>query len=168
MDTPELIIRRLQGDADAELYREIRLELLRLSPESYGSDHATESAHSSQHFVSRLEESWIFAAFLGDDLVGVAGLAVDRGVKRSHKGFLWGVYVRPKARNLGIARRLAETVLAEARGKVELVQLSVERRNLHARRLYTGLGFVEYGLEVNARRIGDRYFDDVLMAKPVF
>jgi ribosomal protein S18 acetylase RimI-like enzyme len=52
-----------------------------------------------------------------------------------------------------------------ARGEVELIQLVVERKNLTARRLYTSLGFVEYGLEVNARKFGDRYFDDVLMAK---
>ena len=78
---------------------------------------------------------------------------------------LWGVYVRPKARSAGVARRLVEAVLDHARGRVEQVNLAVERGNMHARRLYTSLGFVEYGLEKNALKIGDRYFDDVLMVR---
>ena len=64
-----------------------------------------------------------------------------------------------------MARRLIEAVLEHARGEVEQVNLVVERGNMNARRLYTSLGFIEYGLEKNALKIGDRYFDDVLMAK---
>ena len=64
----------------------------------------------------------------------------------------------PQARTLGIARSLVEALLAHAAGKVELVHLTVERGNIHARRLYAGLGFAEYGLEQErARRSTRRY-----------
>ena len=86
-------------------------------------------------------------------------------MRLAHKGVLIGVFVRPKARGAGVARKLIEAVLEHARGRVEKVNLAVERGNMKARRLYTSLGFVEYGLEKNAVKIGDRYFDDVLMAK---
>ena len=36
---------------------------------------------------------------------------------------------------------------------------------MHARRLYASLGFIEYGLEKNALKVGDRYLDDVLMVR---
>jgi hypothetical protein len=39
--------------------------------------------------------------------------------------------------------------------------------NEAARRLYAGLGFVEYGIEKNALKDGGRYYDEVLMAKPL-
>ena len=39
------------------------------------------------------------------------------------------------------------------------------RDNEQARRLYTSLGFVEYGLERNALKQDGRYYDEVLMAK---
>ena len=52
-----------------------------------------------------------------------------------------------------------------ARQRVELIQLAVVRDNEQARRLYTSLGFVDYGLERNALKQDGRYYDEVLMAK---
>ncbi len=165
MDFPDFVIRRLEPGPDTEIFRAIRLELLKKSPESFGSDHATESARPLDWFAGRLTTSDMFGAFHGEDLLGIAGFYVEPTLQRAHKGVIWGVYVRPAARSAGVARRLIEAVLAHAKGRVEQVNLVVERGNLHARRLYTSLGFVEYGLERNALKIGGRYFDDVLMAK---
>ncbi len=165
MEVPEFTIRRLDGEADARLYREIRLESLRRSPEAYGSDFDSENARPLEFFAGRLADSYVLGGFRGETLAGVAGFAIGNGVKVAHKGFIWGVYVRPQARTLGIARSLIEALLAHAVGKVELVHLTVERGNIHARRLYAGLGFAEYGLEQNARKVDGRYLDDVLMAK---
>ena len=39
--------------------------------------------------------------------------------------------------------------------------------NQPARQLYAGFGFVEYGIEKNALKADGRYYDDVLMAKPL-
>ena len=60
------------------------------------------------------------------------------------------MYVRPVARRAGIARRLVDAILAHARQHVEAIQLTVVSNNEAARRLYAGLGFVEYGIEKNA------------------
>jgi RimJ/RimL family protein N-acetyltransferase len=37
--------------------------------------------------------------------------------------------------------------------------------NREARRLYAGLGFVEYGVEKKALKHNGRYYDEILMAK---
>ena len=55
----------------------------------------------------------------------MAGYRGQDGAKRAHKGFLWGMYVRSRARGTGVAKPLVEAVLAHARERVELVQLSV-------------------------------------------
>ncbi len=165
MDFPDFVIRPLEPGPDTEAFRAIRLEALKTSPESFGSDYATESQRPPEWFAERLSEGVMFGAFHGEELLGIAGFYVEPAIRRAHKGVLWGVFVRPKARSAGVARRLAETVLAHAEGKVEQVNLCVERGNMHARRLYASLGFVEYGLEKNAIRIGDRYFDDVMMVR---
>ncbi len=164
MEFPDFAIRRLEA-ADVELFRDIRLESLRLAPESFGSDFASESEKPQEWFAERLTNSAMFGAFQGAELLGIAGLYVEPAPRRAHKGVLWGVYVRPKARSAGVARRLIEAVLEHAKDEVEQVNLVVERSNIHARRLYTSLGFIEYGLEKNALKIGDRYFDDVLMVR---
>jgi ribosomal protein S18 acetylase RimI-like enzyme len=161
----DVVIRRLEPAQDVELFREIRLESLKKSPESFGSDFATENGKLLEWFAERLSTSDMFGAFEGEGLLGIAGFYIEPTMRRAHKGAIWGVYVRPEARGAGVAHRLIQTVLEHAKGRVEQVNLVVERGNMHARRLYTRLGFVEYGVEKNAIKIGDAYFDDVLMAK---
>jgi RimJ/RimL family protein N-acetyltransferase len=161
---PDFIIRRLEPEADAGAYRDIRLESLRRSPEAFSSDFASESRSPTEFFAGRLADSHVLGGFRGDDLVGMAGMAIERPATAAHKGFVWGVYVRQRARRMGLARSLVEAILAHAAGKVERLNLTVERRNLDARRLYASLGFVEYGLEPDARKIGGHYYDDILMA----
>ena len=94
----------------------------------------------------------------------MAGFLGREGIKDKHKGMLWGMYVRPNARNMGVGRRLVETVIAFARERVELLQLAVVSENEEARRLYASLGFVEYGIERRALKQHGRYYDEILMA----
>ena len=44
------------------------------------------------------------------------------------------------------------------------MQLTVTFGNDAARRLYTQIGFVEYGLERRSLKQGGRYYDEILMA----
>ncbi len=163
MSAPSFEIRRLTTD-DAALYRDIRLEGLRLNPDAFGSTFASENARPLEAFVKRVRASEIFGAFRGAELLGITGLAFRAGIKEHHKAFLWGVYVRAEARGAGVARALAETALAAARKRVEIVQLTVESGNLGARHLYESLGFVEYGFEKKALKFEGRYADDIHMA----
>ena len=151
--------------ADATMYRDIRLEALKLSPEAFGSTFAAEHAAPLTWFADRLESSVVFGAFDGAALVGTAGFFVRQGRKEAHKGVLWGMYVRPGTRKVGVGKRLAEAVIDHASQCVELVQLTVVSGNKPARRLYDSLGFIEYGIEKNALKDDGRYWDEVLMAK---
>ena len=156
-------IRRLTS-ADATAYREIRLTGLSDSPESFGSTFIRESTQPLAWFCDRLANSAVFGAFQPTTLLGVAGLAIREGEKERHKGLLWGMYVRPDARKAGVGKRLVEAVIDHARAHVEVIQLSVISENEPARRLYAGLGFVEYGLERNSLKQNGRYYDEILMA----
>jgi ribosomal protein S18 acetylase RimI-like enzyme len=159
-------IRRLRPE-DAALYREIRLEALQHNPEAFSSTFEVEAAQTQAFFADRLAASPVFGAFRLGDLLGIAGFYIQQGPKEAHKGVLVGMYVRPVARRAGIARRLVDAILAHARQHVEAIQLTVVSNNEAARRLYAGLGFVEYGIEKNALKDGGRYYDEVLMAKPL-
>jgi RimJ/RimL family protein N-acetyltransferase len=167
MSAAPVAIRRLARNnaGDVSLYRDIRLEALRNSPEAFGSAWEAESAQPASWFAERLANATVLGAFRGTTLVGMAGFAVQQGPKRAHKGLLWGMYVQPAARRAAVGRRLVEAVCKHARRHVELLQLTVVRDNLQARALYASLGFVEYGVEQNALKHGGRYYDEVLMAK---
>ena len=75
------------------------------------------------------------------------------------------MYVRSDARKSGLGKILVAAVLDHARGRVEMVQLTVVSENEAARRLYEAMGFVEYGFEKRALKHDGRYYDEVLMVK---
>jgi ribosomal protein S18 acetylase RimI-like enzyme len=160
----EVNVRRLSPD-EAPAYRAIRLEALRLAPEAFGSAFVTENARPLSWFAARLEAAAVFGAFCAGNLCGIAGFFPKRGPKDSHKGDLWGMYVRPDARRAGVGRLLVEAVIEHASCHVEILQLTVVSSNEAARRLYAKLGFAEYGLERNALKADGHYWDEVLMAK---
>ena len=150
--------------ADAAIYRDIRLEGLRDSPDAFSSTYEAEIGRPLDAFADRLRDSYVVGAFDGPQLAGIAGFYVQPGPKHAHKGMLWGMYVRPPHRGTGLGRVLVEAIIAHAGRHVEVLQLFVVSDNLPARRLYRSLGFVEYGIERNATKYRGRYHDDVLMA----
>jgi ribosomal protein S18 acetylase RimI-like enzyme len=156
---------RLLAPSDAALYRGIRLQALQGNPQAYASTFEAESARPLTWFSDRLGSSKVFGAFHGSEIVGIAGLLVGEGRKEAHKGLLVGMYVRPGSRKSGVGRRLVETIIEYASERVELIQLAVVSDNEQARRLYTRLGFLEYGIEKKALKHDGRYYDEVLMAK---
>ena len=161
---PPLQIRRLETP-DAAIYMALRLEALQRNPEAFGSTFEWESAQPLSWFEASLGRAAIFGAFLDGTLAGMAGFAPQESAKRAHKALLWGMYVRAAARSAGVGKRLVASVLDHARGRVEMVQLTVVSENEPARRLYRAMGFVEYGYEKRALKQDGKYYDDVLMVR---
>lgn len=113
--------------------------------------------------TSRLDV--VLGAFETNQLAGIVGLALDPREKARHKATLFGMYVVDAHRHRGLGQQLLEAALAEARRHafLKLVQLTVTAGNDPAIRLYQRCGFALYGLEPQAIRVGDEYFDKILM-----
>jgi RimJ/RimL family protein N-acetyltransferase len=160
----DFTIRPLTAD-DAALFRDIRLEGLRLSPAEFRYTLAEEQVHELDWFRARLVDATVFGAFRDGELVGVAGFAAQAAQQVAHKGLLWGMYVRETARGLGVGRALVQRVLDHAQGRVDLVQLTVVEDNRAAQRLYAAQGFVQYAVEPDALKRDGRLFNEVLMMR---
>jgi len=158
----DVTIRRLRS-GDAAIFKAIRLEALKTNPELLGSTFEFENEMDVAWFAGRLDDTYALGAFRDGELVGTAGFSIQQGQKNAHKGRLWGLYVRPSSRNLGVGQLLVSTTLNVARESVELVQLSVVSENGPALRLYESLGFLEFGKETRASKYGDQYYDETLM-----
>lgn len=157
-------LRRLESQ-DAAPYRTLRLDGLLRHPEAFGASYEDEAKQPLDWFANRLATTAVFGGFdASGALVGVAGLMIPIAIKTRHKGFLWGMYVHQAARGSGLSQRLVEAVIDDARGKVEQLQLTVVASNAPAVRLYSKLGFVDYGLEKRALHVDGHYFDEMLMA----
>jgi ribosomal protein S18 acetylase RimI-like enzyme len=162
MTGPRMTI-RLLGVSDALLYRELRLEALRLHPHAYGSTVEAEAAEPLDFFERRLGSSEILLGSLAEGPMGIVRFSIPSFITERHKGVLTGMYVRTTARGSGLASALVDGVVERARGRVSLIELSVVTTNERAYRLYRRHGFEIYGVDPCAVKIGDRYLDEYRM-----
>jgi ribosomal protein S18 acetylase RimI-like enzyme len=154
---------RLLCGAAAAAFQALRLEALACHPAAFAAARHEEADLTLAEVALRLDRGAVFGAFAGGALAGSAGLAVPARAKKSHKGELWGVYVREAARGQGLGRRLVEAAIAHARGRLEQLHATVTTGNHAARQLYRCLGFQTYGLEPRGLKLGASYFDQELL-----
>lgn len=160
----EFSTRRLVA-GDGQKYKDIRLKALKNSPEAFGSTYEKEAIRSVDEFESRVETGCVFAAFVNDNPIGMAGFYQQTGSKMEHKGVLWGMYVDVEYRQSGVGFELVMSVLDQAKGLVDLVTLAVVSNNASAVGLYEKAGFVSYGVEPRALKVGDDYLSETLMLR---
>jgi len=78
---------------------------------------------------------------------------------------VWGVYLLPASRGAGIGTLLMKELIERARGLPDVgqVHLKVAATQTSARALYEKMGFVAWGTEPRARRVGEDFIDEVHM-----
>ena len=158
---------RTLGAADAEAYRALMLEAYGVYPQAFTSSVAERAAMPLSWWEKRLDNPLdrLLGAFAGDLLAGIVGLAFEPREKARHKVTLFGMYVIEAYQQQGLGRRLVEAALAEARRhpRLKVIQLTVTAGNDAAFALYRRCGFIQYGLEPLAVRVGVEYFDKIHM-----
>ena len=160
---------RLLTAGDAGEWWRLRLESLQGDPSAF-------SASAEEHMSLGLDEvrrrlgvegsdMFVAGAFEDGQLAGMAGFYREKGLKSRHKGRVWGVYVTPAKRGTGVGRRVLQRVLdhGTAMPGVEQILLSVTASQTAALALYRSLGFVSFGCEPRALKIGDRFVDEEYM-----
>lgn len=153
---------RLLTEDDAPAFWTLRQEALLLVPEAFGESAEEHARTTPAELAVRLRdgglESFVVGAFDGQGLAGTAGYYRDLRQKRRHKGHIWGMYVAPRLRGAGAGEALLTETLRLARSAPGLrsILLSVSETQKAARRLYERMGFVEYGVEQGALRVGGR------------
>ena len=165
-----IAIRPLVPD-DAPQYTALRIEMLKESPTSFGASLDTDVASTVEGARGRLSSplpSRMWGAFEEGSgaLVGVVG-GGKQGAhhKRAHVYAVWGMYVQPKFRGVGISKALMGELLAFARGLdgVISVYLSVSETAAAAQALYASLGFQVWGCEPRSLQYEGEYFDEIYM-----
>src|SRR5258707_532281 len=97
---------RLLNAKDAGSYRTIRLEAVHDAPLAFAESTAEAREKSFDDFVNYLDShergDFVLGAFEDDTLIGVVGFFRTAHSKHSHKGTIWGMYVRPAYRRRGV------------------------------------------------------------------
>lgn len=159
-------VRKLKA-TDAESYRDIRLQALKNHPEAFSSSYEEKVNYPISRYESQLnnENAHTFGAFNQNELVGVVTLIFEDKRKLKHRANIAAMYVRPECRKLGAGKKLMSEAINIAKGidYVEKIYLSVTSTNETAKRLYSTLGFKTYGVDKEALKIGEHYYDEELM-----
>lgn len=162
-------IRTLQ-ETDAQSYQELRLNGLKSNPDAFGSTYEREVEFSLETFIERIKpnkDKFVLGAFdYNGKLIGIVTFIRESGVKTSHKGNIFGMYVKEEERGKNIGKNLMIELIKKAKELegLEQLKLTVVSNNEPARKLYEAVGFKSYGIERRALKFEGRYLDEDLMA----
>jgi ribosomal protein S18 acetylase RimI-like enzyme len=159
---------RLLEPADAAALHAIRLAALKSDPDAFMTTYEEERERTVEDFAERLRDHQrdpacaVLGGFAGGELAGMVGTTRGRRAREQHKAGIWGLWVMPSARRLGLGRALMTAALdhLDGVGGIEQVQLLVTSTQGAARALYRSLGFTRFGLEPRAVKAGGRYLDE--------
>ncbi len=163
---------RLLTHADLPAYKALRDTGLQHDPEAFTSDFDTASALPPATYATRLgqppDDHFILGAFdAGGAMLGAVVCEREARLKKRHEAELVGMIIAPAMRQRGIGKALLkefDTLVRKLPG-LEQVVLGVTADHAAAVKLYEGAGFVRYGLQPRAIKIGEQYHDKALMLK---
>ena len=160
----EALTLRSLNETDAAAFTKLRLKAIDDSPPAIWptpEEERTRPLDAVAAQIRQTPEQIVFGVFDQHMLIGIAGLKQEPYAQLRHKGVLWGVFVHPLYRNVGVARELLGAALTHARTmRMRQIHLRVNTENHRARRLYMTSGFTGYGIEHRAMCVNGRYFDE--------
>ena len=145
-------------------WKEIRLEALKKSPDSFASSFEEENKTPDNMWAEQLENSLKFGYFINDEIVGCSGLLIEKATKISHTGSLLGMYVKDGVRGSGIGFDLVNFVKNYAKeNHIKHLYLGCNAENRGAVKLYKKCGFKVYGTRPDYTKIDNKFYDDLTM-----
>lgn len=130
---------------DLPIFKAIRMESLKMAPSAFANTFADWSSLSDDEWLDRMKIP-VFAMLKGQEPVGITGLMLQCGEKRSHRATIIMVYLRESERGSGLVNDLLQAVMGFAKESgVRQFELNVNHTNARAIRFYERHGFERVG-----------------------
>lgn len=136
-----------------------------------GKDEARKDVEWEKSFLretKRQHDSIFLVGYLGKELACSANLAAPQKTRLAHNCEM-GITVKKQYWHLGAASALLTDLIdfAEKDPVLRTMHLGVYENNTRAIRLYEKFGFREVGRHKGFFRVGDSYYDEILMDRDV-
>jgi ribosomal protein S18 acetylase RimI-like enzyme len=157
---------RLFTEQDAQVLWDLRMLALETDPWSFADSPEELREISVDVYTSRLRSNhasnFIVGAFEEHKAVGMTGFYQEKPMKLRHKGWIWGVFVKPDVRGRGVARSLMQEAIKRAKtiDGLEMILLTVSVDQPAPRKLYESFGFRSIGVEPKGIKIGTKHHDE--------
>ena len=160
-----MIVRRLHSE-DWKILRALRLAALRTDPTAFATSFEVSEQMAEAEWQEMLATRNYFAAFDGDDPIGLIALRPDDGESFLHRGVVLNVYVAERARGQGVGSILLEAIADHAKtlGILQL-ELGVRAVSEGAIRLYEKNGYEKIGTMPRGFRVGGKFYDEIYMIR---
>ena len=166
-DGRELLIRQAEEKDAQQLVEYLNLVGGESNFLTYGKDEFHLTAEEERQFLRDQQKNpnnLYLAGFIDDELTCFASLTSESKKRISHNCEL-GITVRKKYWHLGAASALLTELIrfAKANEMLKSIHLDVYANNKNAIRLYEKFGFQAEGRIKNYFRIGNEYYDNLVM-----
>lgn len=167
---------RITKDIPWQAYKDIRIKSIKTNPEAFAStenDVLKDPDEKWQTFLNKsLAHDGEIMLFAVDDTggdqkpVGIVGAFWDNKIKTKHVAHIFGVFVDPEYRGMGVGSMLFSQLLSELKAIPQLKKASLEVviSEIPAINLYKKHGFIEVGTEKGELYQPEKdYYDDLLV-----
>lgn len=158
------MIRKITID-DFEEWKSLRLEAVKLHPESFGQSYEGVQKQDKKWAEDSLENGTVFTYEQHGKMVAIAGTFSMKPENMRHRATLFGLYVNAENRGKRIASSLINHIIDYTKPSHKQLHLTVTTTNNPAISLYKKHGFVIYGTEPEALLINGKYYDEYLMLR---
>lgn len=135
-------------------YKAIRVEAIKSDPQAFGRSLEQTNAETDEFWQNRLAEvergeSYLFFARFDHAIIGMMGAYFPKN--KADTAHIMAVFVKPEFRNMGVATKLLEHLIAVLKSDVRVatIELAVSIDQVEAFNLYKKFGFVKVGVIKN-------------------
>lgn len=158
---------------DWQKFKQIRLEALQTNPTAFSNTYEDVATYPDEKWQQQMDESerkdgsFFLFAFDGEIIVGMNGMYWTKKPVTKHVAEIFGVFVKPRYRGIGIGKRLMEGIINEITKNPQFtkMKLGVNAENLPALKLYESCGLTVVGTLKNELHFGNNYCNELLMEK---
>lgn len=152
------------------VYKHLRLVSLREDPQAFIGIHEEKLKLGDEIWQSHFAalHNRILFAFEGNEAVGMVSYDINHNSKNSHVANIYSLFVLPDYRKKGLGKHLLEAVISDIEKNhsgVIKVKLAVSSSQIHALNLYESLGFKKVGTYKMEIKVGEEFFDELLLEK---